>query len=271
MGLGSKEVRRNIYYCSMKGGRKEGSKTILDPHFSIRVKDGTANAMATLTDERKLAGYLFSIGSGSYEWEKKKVQTIEIRLVDGEDMFKIDMSLNSNMTRSVMNRILSLDDPGWLELSVYKQKGSNGYKDSAACSIRNNTALVEWAYSYKPTEKDPRQEGRIYLNDMVTEQPDPQDPTQTQKIYHKLNEFLLNEWTEHANLVAAASKAKGLDKFVAKGGTPAPAATPGGDAPGDSLQREFDKKANDMDAAPAPGPYDEPAPDFGNPNDDLPF
>jgi len=107
MPLGSSTPKRKIYYLSPTTTSLVDNKKVVDPHFKVKMTDENG-VTHTLPNEREVSGYLLSTTHGEYEWPKdsgKKVKTITVLLVDADALYKIEMGVNSNVARSIMNTI----------------------------------------------------------------------------------------------------------------------------------------------------------------------
>jgi hypothetical protein len=250
MSLGSQVARRKVYFLSLRSKKNEQ----LNPHFKVQKREGSITV--DLPDEVEVSGNLLAIRHGEYEYKGDKVKTITLILVDGPDQYKIELNLNVNTTRDIINRILGTQDYGFITIRTFaKEEFANVY-------MENNGTRMEWAYKYDD------------LKQMISEVPDPKSEGKFIKVYHKLNTFLLDKWIGQETVVAANARAKGFDKLDEnpKMGTEAAAsqtastAQPSSTAaPAPSLQNEFDATGHhDEDFIP-PGPSDQSG------SDDLPF
>lgn len=218
----------------------------LNPHFRVQKKE--ENQIITLKDETEVSGYLYKIAHGSYEYESKTQRTISMHLVDGDDEFKIELNINTNTGRNIMNRVIATQEFGWVVIRVY-------LKDEKYVSVfmENDQNRMEWAY--KPDD----------VKHLVKEVPDPADPSKKIKIYHELNSMLLDKWIAHEPIVAENARKKGFIKEADQKKETEEKSNP---EPGSKLQEEFDKTA-----APHPNDYKPPIeqkPPVDD-NDDLPF
>lgn len=181
MGLGSQQPRKKIFYMSIRATKDK--KT--NPHFITQTRED--GKTITLPDETAVSGYLIKIAHGEYEYPEKSgkmVPTISMFLVDGGAMFKIESSVNTNMARGLMNKIISITNWEFVELRLYiKDEFPNLW-------VGNNGESMGWKYDYKKE-----------LEPLVKTIPDPQDAKGVIKIYHDVNAKLLNEWIRCEKLV----------------------------------------------------------------------
>lgn len=281
MALGSSTPRRKMYYCGIRSTREitnpqnpTGNKIkVVDPHITVQTKNEDGNMM-TLKDEKAVSGWLIKIADGKYTHQNKDIQKIMLHLIDQNDEFKVEMNLNNAMARSLINKMIALNEEiGWIEIRVYKQKAKEaGREDVASMWISNNGEPMGWKYQYKRTEDTAAED--IILADMVEEAVDPQDPKKKQKIYHKLNAFLIKEWREFAHVVSANAKTKGWDWNAPP---PAPTGRPGQPAVGVKTETSAPAPGSSV-AVQAPDHHEqEPGPEHQEPvtlspdGDDLPF
>jgi len=247
MPLGSSTPKRKIYYLSPTTTSLVDNKKVVDPHFKVKMTDENG-VTHTLPNEREVSGYLLSTTHGEYEWPKdsgKKVKTITVLLVDADALYKIEMGVNSNVARSIMNTIAGTKNTELLKFRFYVKN------DFPQLFITNNDGKCEWKFDYT---KD--------LAPLITEAPDPQDESKKVKIYHKVNAKLMEAWLAVEPEIKAHAIHMGYDKLGFPSGSEKSATTNE-----TSLQTEFDRM-------PAPDngsqPVDQGAPPIGA-EDDLPF
>jgi len=195
MGLGSKTPRLKTYYMSPRGYKDKK----LNPHFIVRTKDETGT-MVRLPDETEVSGTLVSISHGEYDYEGKKVKTVTLLLFDDNAYFKVSSDMNSNNMRQLMNTICGTQTFDYIRLSLYAK---NDYPTLYVSDQPGKSSdRVKWKFDYKKQ-----------IEPLITEQPDLQDPTKKVKVYHAVNQLLLDEWKRTELIVAEYARKKGYDKL----------------------------------------------------------
>ncbi len=252
MPLGSETPRYETYYLKPQSKKEENGP--LDPHFSVKHQSAKGE-MSDYPDETKVSGYLMGLMHKEVEWPKgsgKMSKYVIILLVDGDRVFKIDMGINSNMARGVMNRILSTSEIDTLELRMYKTKPKEGQLlEFVDMYVSNNNNKFEWKFDYK-TQIEP-------LIKIVPDYDANAKPGATKKIFNDVNILLWNAWIKHEVEVQKYAKSKGYFPSTKAPVTPKPPT----EAP--SLQDEFNHQSPETKQA-----VDEFQPPADN-SDDLPF
>jgi hypothetical protein len=250
MGLGSQEQRRRTYYLSPRAKTDK----VLDPHFAVKMRD-LDGTMKNLPNEPSVSGYLVGLGTGEFEWPKnsgKKLKTIKIFLMDGDDLYQIEANRDSNLVRSMMNTILGTRDFDVMRIAL------SAKNENAQVYINNNGNKTNWKFEWdkdvKPllyTVEDPKEEGK-----MIT-------------VYKKYDQLLWDEWTKLIPYVNERAQKLGYTQgpstaSVAKPGEPSrPKAA---DVTPATLQQEFDEQPDPRQTAPVDThePYKEEG-------DEMPF
>jgi hypothetical protein len=204
MGFGSEKKRLKTYYIAAYGSRKDGNKNILDPHFKIVMVD-LDGSKSNKNDEKEVTGLLVGLSHGEYEWPKdsgKKIKKIIVTLFDDNALFKIDMPMNSNMIRSVMNTIIGTETFDEMRLSLFATK--DGFANMYVSDNSGKaTDRVKKKFDYKTK-----------LAPMIKEVDDPQNEGKKMKIYHEVNRLLWDEWLKVESIANAYAKEKGYLKLV---------------------------------------------------------
>jgi hypothetical protein len=247
MALGSQTPRRKRYFLSLQAKKDN----VLAPHFRVQTREN--NQTITLNDEVEFSGNLLSLGHGQYEHEGKTQRTIIIILVDGDNEYKLEVNTNTNTGRNIMNRFIGPTGTfGWIVIRTYLKD-----QKYVGIHITSDGQRLEWKYSADD------------VKDKIDTYPDPQNEGKFIKVYHKLNNLLLNDWIKIEAHVAESAREKGLDKINDDKEAPH-------SAPPAQHQQEERGLQEELDNMVAPDPNDyKPPVGINNPEDpddsDLPF
>lgn len=249
MALGSETKRRVLYYLTMKSQNKDKQ---VDPHFEVSRRNADGSTDKNLPKEVEVSGKLLKISHREFEFEpssgggKRKGKSVSVHLLDGETEYKIEANINTGMGRDLMNKIISTSMFGTIVLRLYENKG--GFPN---LYVENNGESLGWKYQYK--------EELAPLVDLMV---DPSNPEGDKiKVFTKVNNKLLEDWSRHEPIVAENAKRNGLLDIAPKDADQPAARTT---IPGNGdLQEEF----NNMPEPPSVKDSDLPPP----PTDDLPF
>jgi hypothetical protein len=171
----------------------------LDPHFEVQMRD-EKGGKHVLEPETEVSGTLVSIGHGEYEYEGRTIPTIHIVIFDDNAFFKVDTSINSNTARGLMNTICGTKTFDYIRLSMYAK---NDFPQLyVSDQPGQGTDRVKWRFD-SATELKP----------LVQEVPDHQDPKKMVKVYHKVNQLLLDEWKKTELIVKDYAASKGYNKL----------------------------------------------------------
>jgi hypothetical protein len=187
MARGNSGDNSNLKLFFMKiTGLKEGEKV------HIKQTEATGDKTYTELDETIgfIAGKLHKVETRDYEWKGDQITELKIWLKDtlaGEngEMYAVSVGINS-IGRSIINSLLSLDlqEPyNNLSISVWNKKDT-GF---ASVQVKYNDERANW--KYQPGE----------LTEYIDEEPKKDKKGKvigTRKVYHRLDEFLLNELKE---------------------------------------------------------------------------
>lgn len=176
-----------------------------DPHFNISEADQNGNVVRTNRRETQVSGILERIGHGEYTWENQVVKTIHMVLVDGDEEFKIEAAVDSNLARNLMNRIIGREYfTGTLEIRLYMKK------DYPNIYVGFDGESSNWKYSVE----DIKPLIRTYLDQQEKER----------KSYKAVNELLLKDWILAETAVKRQYEAyvKGLQDTAPRVQPPAP-------------------------------------------------
>lgn len=270
MGLGSREPLRKQYYLSILAKTDKQ----IDPHFKVQKRDIDSQQTINLKNVRDVSGYLSSITYSSYEWEGKVIPTIGLVLIEKDEKFKVETSLDASLARTLINTMLSCENfKGLFEIGLWKSK--DGYPKM---SIKVDGERLNWKYEYKGD-----------LENLVYEVEDPKEEGKMVKVYKKLNAKLLEDWKALIPIVTAAARTNDNLKLVTlpADGVATTTVTPGAQVelkPGESAEKALfgddAKKAADELKHPdqlGPNSDGDPGPDASfldntsSSNDDLPF
>jgi hypothetical protein len=239
MGLGSKRKRRSIYFCNLRA-TDENKKT--DPHFSVSY---TKDNVKQLLRETELSGKLYRLAIDGYDYKGIPQRTVVIEFVDGDDLFKLEVNIESSMTRNIVNSILGREPKGYNEIVFFrtyvKTKADGSF---AQIYVGGESKGSGWDWKYTPADVEPL---IVPFNNPKTKK--------VEKDYTALNDQLLKEFEDLAKRIngtlQANNKLEGEDDDTIKADATAP-------APIDTLQNNpVGSTAN------TPGPE--------NSTDDLPF
>lgn len=252
MGLGSSTPRKKTYYLRFKSNKEVKGVKVLQPHFATVLYDENGQK-TVLDDEIKVSGYLCSIGHSQREWPKDSgdmVMSIELTLVEGDALYKVQFGAYTNVGRSIMNTICGTQIFNYFEVRVYAKD------DFANAFITNDGQKCKWKFD---RETD--------INPKIVLAPDPQKPGKQVKIYHAVNDMHMAAWKETEPIVAEHARKMGYAAMAGLSPTGVTNNTPSSTQHLDPSQQNSIDSLNQSDLD---EPGDEPF--FSNTDeDDLPF
>ncbi len=135
-GTGNDDNGKTIFYAKIKGLKKDHTG---DPWIGLDQKQG--DKYIEVEKGQWISGWLSAAKIGSYEYEGKDVKTFELVLEDGIMKYVFQSSYN-NLSRSLINSLLSTTDYGILKISVYTN--NKGYK---SIGVEMNGERIKWKHS----------------------------------------------------------------------------------------------------------------------------
>ena len=253
MGRQSTEKRRTIFFFNIYGTREvPGSKEkAVDCRFQYTKKD------KTVIEEKRLSGHLLRIGHGEFTDKDNRLhKKVYVNIWDGEEEYKIELNINSQIGRSFVNTILSSEQIDWLDISCYNTKQKGTGKDFPAISIRKNKEDVTMKNKF---------DYEAVIKPMIRELTVNGQPV---KDNGEANNFLLEKWIAHEKVLNAYAANLPINKQNAGAAADESQERPAGES--QALQNEVNNFKN-------PGLREEgaPPPDYeppiGSDADDLPF
>jgi hypothetical protein len=249
MGLGLTDSDYNQYYIGIKSQKIEGSNKIPYAHLVVQKKVG--GDLRTQKDERGISGFIRAISHSTYDWEGAEQKVLSLKLVEGNDLFKIDCNIDSTIGRNIANSILTIspDTVQRLHIRCYEKKSKTDQKVYPHIWIGSSDDQedgLRWAFSLDDVKH------------LIRKVEDPTKPGSGKMITinHDLNIMLWNKWLELEKEVNPIYKEMEEKRKKSKPkATPVTADRP--DAPG--LQEAVDEFDPGLE------------PVENNPNDDLPF
>ena len=250
MGLGLTDSDYNQYYISIKSQKVEGSNKI--PYAHLVVQKKINGDLRTQKDERGISGFIRAISHSTYDWEGAEQKVLSIKLIEGNDLFKIDCNIDSTIGRNIANTILTItpDTVHRLHIRCYDKKSKTDGKTYPHVWIGSSDDQedgLKWAFSLDDVKH------------LIRKVEDPTKPGSGKliTINHDLNIMLWNKWLELEKEVNPIYKELEEKRKKLKPKAAAPVTADRPDAPG--LQNAIDEFDPGM----------EPAVD--NSTDDLPF
>jgi hypothetical protein len=141
---GSTKSNNTFFYVKIKGLKKEDKK----PFFEFQKKDGETYKVED--NQQEISGCIDGpIKIKHYEFEGRDCIEYRVQITDDSCNETYILSLgNSNISRNILNSILSLDtliEP--IKISLYLNKGKDG-KEYKQVSVRNNLTdeFIQWKY-----------------------------------------------------------------------------------------------------------------------------
>jgi hypothetical protein len=252
MGLGLADSDYNQYYIGIKSQKVEGANKI--PYAHLVVQKKVNGNIRPVGEERGVSGFIRAISHSTYDWEGAEQKVLSLKLVEGNDMFKIDCNIDSTIGRNLANSILTIDPEKVhrLHLRCYEKKSKTDQKTYAHIWIGSSDEQedgLKWAFSLEDVKP------------LIRRVEDPTKPGSGKMITvnYDLNIMLWNKWLELEKAVNPIYKELEEKRLKLKPKRPATAAAPAReDAP--ELQEQVDK----LD-------FDQGHPESTQPSDDLPF
>jgi hypothetical protein len=147
MGFGNtSDENKNVYYVKIKGLKQEHEGA---PWIGLEQKVG--DDYKEVQKSTWINGWLSKAAVDSYEYKGKQTKTIELTLEDGDDKYILQSSYNQ-LSRSLINSLLSTNEYGDIKISVYLNKSK--FK---SIYVENNGQKMEWKYKIeelKPMTSD---------------------------------------------------------------------------------------------------------------------
>jgi len=210
MGFGSEKPKRNLFFVTLKTQDKDGP---LRPHFKIIRYENKIKI--DLPDETEIFGKLVKLGYETHTWKNEVIESILFYLVDGEQLLKVGVALDTMLGRSIMNTIAGTKIFEDFNMRVYITKPKDGKDPMPGVYITNNGQQTVWKYDYK---KD--------LTPLITQAPDPKRRGVMVNVYHTVNDLLLKSWKETMPIVENHAKEMGFETINDKQNKPATSAEP---------------------------------------------
>lgn len=118
-------------------------------YFEISQKEGDKFVTEQRTDRNIISGDLIKIETSSYTYENKEIKTLKFHIVrqtkDGNKMLFILNTSYTQVARTIMNCLLSIDEP-------IKRIGITLFKNSAGftqVAVTINSKIAKWKYEQK--------------------------------------------------------------------------------------------------------------------------
>jgi len=118
----------------------DGKKVKVDPYFSINSRGEDDKFHVHEDRPQFVTGNLTKLKLGSFQWEEQDVNTVELYLEDGDEIYNVDLRYNL-MSRNIFNSLLSLDSFSEIKLSLYTNK--KGYP---AVGVEQGGTRADWKY-----------------------------------------------------------------------------------------------------------------------------
>lgn len=126
MGLGDSTGR--LTYLNIKKGK-----------LAYKTKDGEAK------ESGYIDGFITKVAFEEKEWEGKKYEQCNIRIVDGEDIFSLQMKVDSGYFRAFCNAFKSGNPLLKTKISpTYKEEGT---KKNSGCFVEQSGSALKWFYN----------------------------------------------------------------------------------------------------------------------------
>jgi hypothetical protein len=248
MGLGLTDSDYNQYYIGIKSQKIEGSNKI--PHAHLVVQQKVNGDLKAKKDERGISGFIRAISHSTYDWEGAEQKVLSLKLIEGNDLFKIDCNIDSTIGRNLANSILTLTpDVQRLHIRCYEKKSKTDQKVYPHIWIGSSDDQedgLKWAFTLDDVKH------------LIRKVEDPTKPGSGKMITinHDLNIMLWNKWLELEKALNPIYKDL-EEKRKKRNPKAAPATADRPDAPG--LQDTVDEFDPGME------------PIVDNSNDELPF
>jgi len=251
MGLGLSDSDYNQYYIGIKSQKIEGANKI--PYAHLVVQRKVNGNIRQEKDERGISGFIRAISHSTYDWEGAEQKVLSLKLVEGNDLFKIDCNIDSTIGRNLANSILTLTpEVTRLHLRCYEKKSKIDGKTYAHVWIGSSDEQedgLKWAFTLDEVKP------------LIRKVEDPTKPGSGKMITinHDLNIMLWNKWLElEKQLNPHYKELEEKRKNLKSRNVPAAVTADRPDAP--NLQETVDK----LD-------FDQGEPIDNSPTDDLPF
>jgi hypothetical protein len=188
MGLGLTDSDYNQYYISIKSQKVEGATKI--PYSHLVVQKKVNGDLRTQKDERGISGFIRAISHSTYDWEGAEQKVLSLKLIEGNDLFKIDCNIDSTIGRNLANTILTLTpEVTRLHLRCYDKKSKTDGKTYPHIWIGSSDEQedgLKWAFTLDDVKH------------LIRKVEDPTKPGSGKMITinHDLNMMLWNKWLE---------------------------------------------------------------------------
>lgn len=172
----------------------DGKEQNVPVHFQVDTKE---NGEYVISAEKPVfvAGNLTKIKLGSFEWKGEDVNTVQIYLEDGDEIYNVDLRYNL-VARNIFNSLLSLESFENVRFELYTNK--LGY---SAVSVKQNGEKVDWKFNL--ADLPPIVKHKVGKKEVI----DSSD----------LDNFFLEKLTELAEKVNGAPKPENKDRPVEDG------------------------------------------------------
>lgn len=164
----------------------DGKDVKVAPYFQVDTKVGDEYVVQP-GKPKYVSGNLSRVKLGSYEYEKETIDTIQLYLEDGDEVYNVDLRFNL-ISRNIFNSLFNLKSFENLTLSLYENKTEKGV--FPAVSIKQNDTRVDW--KYKLDELPKVKKVKLGKKEAIDSS--------------ELDEFFLNELKELVERVEAAPK-----------------------------------------------------------------
>jgi len=155
MGLGNDN--KNYRFVSLRTmvTLPDGSKDV-DPGFILSTKVG--NRYEKSEAFSFISGQLVDIKKDSYQWENQNVKQTVLFIYDKTDdaTYKVEMP-NGQLTRSILNSLLTIPDFSDIKISVYRYTRKTDQKVIAAATVSWNVSvnLQKADWKFQPEDLKP--------------------------------------------------------------------------------------------------------------------
>ena len=141
MALGRTQNNSNLNVSILKIKVKDENLKPVDPYFQL-VKKVDGAWVVQPSKENFLSGKLTKLATKTTQYNGEDIHQIEANIVDGEDLYVLDMKLTM-LNRSIVNSLLNLTDFSTpIEISLYTNKSKY-----PAAAVRQNNEMVRWKFS----------------------------------------------------------------------------------------------------------------------------
>lgn len=155
MSLGKQKFTNpnaKVYSVSFKTRDKTPGKFQDKSVFVVKSKN-EAGKFEEVDKVFDIGGTLVKAEPTSVEWQGKKIESMNVTLTDGDDVYFISFPYGI-ATRSFFNALLSLKSFEGLEIGTYMTKPkTDGGKSYPAIALRQNGELIKWKYELKDLPK----------------------------------------------------------------------------------------------------------------------